>query len=149
MGKKRISEADLLKDLDGYGAHADERAEPTSNELEPLDRLKGSVKRYERPTDPAADPTEWGVLHESHNQGWEDWLGGVLGAVDTDSVGRLCRICVLAEELFHGDRQAAKQWLQSPAYAFKEESPIDRAMTEEGSQEVETLIGRIRHGIPT
>lgn len=149
MSKNRISEADLLKDLDGYRAHADERAEPTSQELEPLPRLKGSVKKYDRPTDPAADSNEWAALSKSSDEDWEDWLGGVLGAVDTDSIARLLRICVLTEEMFQGDRQAAKRWLKNPAYAFKAESPLERASTEAGAQEVETLIGRIQHGIPT
>ena len=44
---KRPSEKDLLKDLDAYTSHADELAEPLPQELSPLDRLKGSVKRYD------------------------------------------------------------------------------------------------------
>jgi len=44
-----------LKGLDAKGAHADERAEPLLHELEPLERLRGSVKRYIRPTDPVWD----------------------------------------------------------------------------------------------
>ena len=41
------------------GAHADELADPLAHELDPLDRLKGSVKKFERPTDPATDPEDW------------------------------------------------------------------------------------------
>jgi antitoxin VapB len=52
---KRLTESELLKDLDARGAHADELAEPLSHELEPLERLRGSVKRYDRPTDPVWD----------------------------------------------------------------------------------------------
>lgn len=52
MSIKRITEQDLLYGLDANGAHADELAEPLPHELTPLERLKGSVKRYDRPTDP-------------------------------------------------------------------------------------------------
>ncbi len=59
MKKKRPTEQELLKDLDAYGAHADELAESLPHESEPLERLKGSVKKFDRPTDPAADPEDW------------------------------------------------------------------------------------------
>jgi len=52
MSIKRITEKELLEGLDGKGAHADELAELLPQELTPLERLKGSVKRYDRPTDP-------------------------------------------------------------------------------------------------
>jgi len=52
MDTKRITEKDLLEGLDAYKAHSDELAEPLSQELTPLERLKGSVKSYDRPTDP-------------------------------------------------------------------------------------------------
>lgn len=55
MSIKRITEQDLLYGLDAKGAHADERAEPLPHELSPLERLKGTVKRYDRPTDPVWD----------------------------------------------------------------------------------------------
>lgn len=47
-----LSEADLLRGLDENSVHGDELAELTQMELDPLERLRGSVKRYERPTDP-------------------------------------------------------------------------------------------------
>lgn len=49
MTIKRIQEKELLEGLDAAKAHADEFAKPTPEELEPLERLKGSVKRYDRP----------------------------------------------------------------------------------------------------
>ena len=49
---KRINEKELLEGLDAKGAHADELAELLLQELTPLERLKDSVKRYDRPTDP-------------------------------------------------------------------------------------------------
>jgi len=59
MKKKRPTEQELLKDLDACGAHADELTEPLPHESEPLEKLRGSVKKLERPTDPAADPEHW------------------------------------------------------------------------------------------
>jgi len=55
MKKKPLTEQEMLEDLDAESAHADELARPLMNELSPLGRLKGSVKSYERPTDPVWD----------------------------------------------------------------------------------------------
>jgi len=52
MTKQHLTEKELLTGLDAHKAHADELAEPLPKELTPLERLKGSVKRYDRPTDP-------------------------------------------------------------------------------------------------
>lgn len=60
MSTKRMKEKELLEGLDAHAAHADELAGPLSQELTPLERLKGSVKRYERPTDPV-----WGEYFDS------------------------------------------------------------------------------------
>jgi antitoxin VapB len=59
---KRPTEQELIEGLDADGAHADELAEPLSNELEPLEKLKDLVRKFERPTDPAADPEDWDAL---------------------------------------------------------------------------------------
>lgn len=55
MSKKRMTEKELLAGLNPANAHADELAEPLPHELDPLERLKGSVKHYDRPTDPVWD----------------------------------------------------------------------------------------------
>lgn len=55
MSINRKSEKDLLESLDSFTAHADELAQPLPEELTPLERLKGSVKRYDRPTEPVWD----------------------------------------------------------------------------------------------
>ncbi|RBP27915.1 antitoxin VapB [Marinobacter pelagius] len=57
MSKKRLTEKDLMDDLDAHTAHADELTQPLPQELTPLERLKGSAKRYEHPLDPVWD--EW------------------------------------------------------------------------------------------
>lgn len=69
MTSKRPSEKELLDGLDAHTAHADELAEPLPQELTPLERLKGSVKRYDRPTDPVWD--EW---FESDDRATEDFM---------------------------------------------------------------------------
>lgn len=55
MTIKRITEQALLEGLDAHTAHADELGHPLPQELTPLERLKGSVKRYDRPTDSVWD----------------------------------------------------------------------------------------------
>lgn len=55
MKKKTFTEQQLLKGLDAESAHADELASPLSHELTPLERLRGSILRYERPTDSVWD----------------------------------------------------------------------------------------------
>jgi antitoxin VapB len=55
MTKQHLTEKELLTGLDAHKAHADELAEPLPQELTPLERLKGFVKRYDRPTDPVWD----------------------------------------------------------------------------------------------
>lgn len=52
MATKPTSEKELLDGHDAYTAHHDELAHSMPQGMTPLERLKGSVKRYERPTDP-------------------------------------------------------------------------------------------------
>lgn len=52
---KRVTESELLKGLNAHTAHADELAQPLEQELTPLEKLRGSVKKYDRPTDPVWD----------------------------------------------------------------------------------------------
>lgn len=72
-----------------------------------------------------------------------------LTTTETDRVYRYTRLLSLATNMFHGDRDEARRWLKSPAYAFKGETPLEHAKTEFGAHEVETLIGRMEHGIPS
>lgn len=69
MSEKPLSEEQLLEGLDAKGAHADELVEPLSQELMPLERLKGSVKRYDRPLDPV-----WDEYFESEEGVSEDFM---------------------------------------------------------------------------
>lgn len=67
MTKKPLSEKELLEGLDARGAHANELVEPFPHELTPLELLKGSVKRFERPTDPV-----WEEYFDSDEDATED-----------------------------------------------------------------------------
>lgn len=54
--KSRFTEQELRDDVDADSSHAEELAQPNMEELSsPLERLRGSVLRYERPTDPVWD----------------------------------------------------------------------------------------------
>jgi antitoxin VapB len=55
MKTKLFSEQELIEGLDAESAHADELAVPLQHELSPLQRLKRSVERYVRPTEPVWD----------------------------------------------------------------------------------------------
>ena len=68
---------------------------------------------------------------------------------ESGQVYRYSRLISLATNMFHGDQEEALRWLKSPAYAFKGETPLEHARTEYGNNEVETLIGRMEHGIPS
>ncbi|WP_336368293.1 hypothetical protein [Marinobacter sp. C2H3] len=52
---KRIKESELLEGLNAHSAHADELAQPLEQELTPMEKLRGSVKKFDRPTDPVWD----------------------------------------------------------------------------------------------
>jgi len=45
---KRMTEQDIRSGLDAYRARADELVTPLPQELEPLQKFKDAVKRYER-----------------------------------------------------------------------------------------------------
>ncbi|ABM17502.1 hypothetical protein LWH94_12700 [Marinobacter sp. G11] len=66
---KRLTEKELLDSLDAYTSHADELAEPLPQEFAPLERLKGSVKHYERPTDPV-----WDEFFDSDERATDDFM---------------------------------------------------------------------------
>lgn len=55
MANKRLTEKELLDDLNADNCHSEDLAQPLPQELSPLERLKGSVKRYELPLDPVWD----------------------------------------------------------------------------------------------
>ena len=50
---------------------------------------------------------------------------------------------------FDGNSRDAVEWLTHPNPALAGETPLERADTAVGADEVIALIGRMEHGIPT
>ncbi len=71
---------------------------------------------------------------------------GFLDRSESDRLVRYARVFAKATELFENPGAAAR-WLNAPAIAFNQESPLDYADTEIGAREVEALICRLEHGV--
>ncbi len=71
---------------------------------------------------------------------------GTLTAEQSDRLLRVARVLAAAEETL-GHRDKAAAWLRRPTQALAGECPLDLLDTDEGAREVETLLGRIGHGI--
>ena len=71
---------------------------------------------------------------------------GTLTSDQSDRLIRAARLLADAEETF-GSTEKAGLWLRRPTKALGGERPLDLLDTEEGAREVETLLGRINHGI--
>ena len=71
---------------------------------------------------------------------------GTLTAEQSDRLFRVARVLALAEETF-GNKEKSALWLRRKTDIFSGESPLDLLDTDEGAREVETLLGRISHGI--
>lgn len=69
-------------------------------------------------------------------------------AEESDRLIRLARIVAFAEEVL-GKRDKAGRWLQKPNLALGGSVPLDLLGTDLGAREVENLLGRIEHGIPS
>lgn len=67
----------------------------------------------------------------------------------SDRLLRFARLFRQVTELYDGDQAAARQWLTTPARALGGETPLGRADTEAGAREVESLVGRLEHGVYT
>jgi putative toxin-antitoxin system antitoxin component (TIGR02293 family) len=74
---------------------------------------------------------------------------GRLGPDESDRLARLARVVARAIELFEGDVEGARGWLTSPVTALGGRTPLEFASVDAGAIEVEHLIGRLEHGIPT
>jgi putative toxin-antitoxin system antitoxin component (TIGR02293 family) len=68
---------------------------------------------------------------------------------ESDRLVRAARIFSRALDLFGGDVALTRGWLSRPQPALGGATPLDYAASELGSREVENLIGRLEHGIPT
>ncbi len=74
---------------------------------------------------------------------------GRLHPDESDRLIRAARIFGLTSELFDGDVDSARKWLTAAQPALGGSTPIEYASTEVGAREVESLIGRLEHGIPS
>jgi putative toxin-antitoxin system antitoxin component (TIGR02293 family) len=72
---------------------------------------------------------------------------GRLSQDESERVFRLASVFERAVELFDGDREAAKRWMETPRRTFGGKSALEFSDTEVGAQEVRDLIGRIEHGV--
>ena len=71
------------------------------------------------------------------------------GRLSTEESERLLRYTNLYERAAAvlESHEAARRWLQSPRPALGGLTPLEFAQTEPGAREVESLLGRIEHGI--
>lgn len=68
---------------------------------------------------------------------------------ESDRLVRVARVFGRAFELFEGDVRGAREWLSRAQGALGGLVPLELAKTDVGAHEVEQLIGRLEHGIPT
>lgn len=71
---------------------------------------------------------------------------GTLDRAESDRLVRYARLLCHASAAL-GGVEGARSWLVAPALAFHGESPLDFADTEIGAREVESLLGRLEHGV--
>jgi len=71
---------------------------------------------------------------------------GTLTPEQSDRLVRVARVLAAAEETF-GGLEKAGNWLRRPTVALGGERPLHLLDTDEGARRVETLLGRIAHGI--
>jgi putative toxin-antitoxin system antitoxin component (TIGR02293 family) len=71
---------------------------------------------------------------------------GTLTPEQSDRLVRVARVLAAAEETF-GSREKAGAWLRRPTQVLAGEAPLHLLDTDEGARAVETLLGRIGHGI--
>ncbi|MDE2906289.1 MAG: DUF2384 domain-containing protein [Acidobacteriota bacterium] len=76
-------------------------------------------------------------------------LRGVLRRDEGDRAARVARVFNMALSYFDGNRERAIEWLKHPNPALGGETPLRRADTATGAEDVIDLIGRLEHGIPT
>ena len=76
-------------------------------------------------------------------------LRGVLRRDEGDRAARVATVFNMALSYFDGNRERAIEWLKHPNPALGGETPLRRADTATGAEDVIDLIGRLEHGIPT
>ena len=74
---------------------------------------------------------------------------GVLRRDEGDRAATVAKVYNAALPYFDGNREHALDWLMHPSPALVGETPLERADTATGAEDVIDLIGRLEHGIPT
>ncbi len=74
---------------------------------------------------------------------------GILRRDEGDRAAMVARVFNTALSYFDGNREHALEWLKHPNPALSGETPLERADTATGAEDVIDLIGRLEHGIPT
>ena len=69
-----------------------------------------------------------------------------LSAAESDRVYRLARVVALAEAVL-GDVAKTRAWLLRPNRALGHVMPLSLLDTDEGTRQVEAVLGRIAHGV--
>ncbi len=65
----------------------------------------------------------------------------------SDRAVRLARLDAQATEVL-GDPERARRWLRTPNPALEGRVPLELSVSSEGARLVETVLGRIAHGVP-
>lgn len=68
-------------------------------------------------------------------------------AEQSERLVRFIRVMDRAVELFEGDKEKARQWLNEPARTLGNKKPADLVASETGAYEVLKLITRLEHGV--
>ena len=72
---------------------------------------------------------------------------GRLSPEESERLLRLALVFENAVRLFEGDAGGAVRWLASPNRALGGKTPLSYSRTEIGARAVESLIGRLEHGV--
>ncbi len=72
-----------------------------------------------------------------------------LSLKESDRLYRVARVYHAVLQLFEGDKEAARHWLNEPAKLLRGDTPLHHLSTEAEADEVQDLIGRLEHGVIT
>jgi putative toxin-antitoxin system antitoxin component (TIGR02293 family) len=70
-----------------------------------------------------------------------------LSPEESDRLYRVASVYQSALQLFEGDREAARRWLNEPAKALGSSTPLAYLDTEAGAEAVHDLVLRLEHGV--
>jgi len=72
-----------------------------------------------------------------------------LSLKESDRLYRVARVYGAVLQLFEGDKDATRRWLNEPAKLLRSDTPLHHLSTEAEADEVQDLIGRLEHGVIT